>query len=39
VHALESGKKVLVSMSPFSGGFIEIRARKGWRFTGEGKQT
>ena len=39
VHALEGGKKVLVSMSPYSGGAIEIRARKGWRFTGEGEQT
>lgn len=39
VHALEGCKKVLVSMSPYSGGAIEIRARKGWRFTGEGEQT
>lgn len=35
VHELSTGKKVLMNLSPFHRGFMEIRARKGTRFTME----
>ena len=35
VHETTGGKKVLMSLSPYSSGFIEIRSRKGKRYTVE----
>ena len=35
VHELSTGKKVLMNFSPFHRGFMEIRARKGTKYTVE----
>ena len=37
VHELSTGKKVLMNFSPFHRGFMEIRARKGTKYTVEVK--
>ena len=35
VHELSTGKKVLMTLSPFHRGYMEIRSRKGQRYTVE----
>jgi len=35
VHELSTGKKVLMTLSPFHRGYMEIRARKGMKYTME----